>query len=104
MTRIKPGRVTRIPDSVAVEWDGLVVLVRRDLAARLGIEPDTVTASQVWSEIVGVLVERYCGVDSTRTMTVDEKLDEVLARLPMIRMDGRYDPLTGEPVEPEAGE
>ena len=51
MSRTKPGRVARIPDSVAETWDGLFELARREAARRVGAEPETVTAAQVWSDM-----------------------------------------------------
>ena len=97
MSRTKPGRVARIPDSVAETWDGLFALARREAARRVGAEPETVTAAQVWSDIVDVLAERYCGTEHRQLLTVDVKLDMILNRLdglPDARMDGRTDPMT----------
>ena len=102
MTRAKPGRVARIPDSVAEQWDGLFEIARREAAARRGDKPEDVPPGRVWSEIVEVLTTHYCGTEHRQIMTVDAKLDMVLNRLDGLadaRMDGRIDPMTEPGVE-----
>ena len=88
MARNKPGRVARIPDSLVEQWDGLFELARREAARRVGAESETIAARQVWSDIVGVLAERYCGTEHRQLLTVDVKLDMILDHLGVPDEDG----------------
>ena len=107
MSRTKPGRVVRIPDSLAESWDGVFVLARRRLAESVALEPEDIPTGKVWDEIVGVLVEHYCGAESRQIIGVDVRLEMLQGDVTFLKgmvedlVRASFKPLTDKPFEPE---